>query len=130
MRFRPKKDRKQSALDITPLVDVVFLLLIFFMLSFGSPISGSQVDLPESTTGMPLDMGFSCITITKEKIMLDSQEATLPMLVSIDKENDVVILAHRDVSYSRLIEVLDVLRSSDHRRISLGTKPVRNTGDG
>ncbi|HNR50263.1 MAG TPA: biopolymer transporter ExbD, partial [Deltaproteobacteria bacterium] len=43
MKFRRARDKNISAIDITPLVDVVFLLLIFFMLSLASPLKLSEV---------------------------------------------------------------------------------------
>ena len=41
-------------------------------------------------------------------------------------DQDIVVLAYKDIPYYRVIQVLDILRSSKHERISLATKPIRD----
>ncbi len=129
MKFRRKKESKISALDITPLVDVVFLLLIFFMLSFGSPLVGSKVELPEvdAKDGALLgaEKAFS-VVITDEGILLDGEETTTDELAALPDDLDILIMGQRDVAYYKVIDVLDVLRSSGHQQVSLVTKAVKN----
>ena len=126
MRFRHRKDRGISAIDITPLVDVVFLLLIFFMLSLGSPLKISRVDLPESVSGDGLAMEVLTVAISSEGLFIDGREAGRDMLTSLPAGRDIVIRADRNVAYHEVITVLDALRSSGHERISLATRPLKN----
>ena len=126
MRFRRTRDKNISAIDITPLVDVVFLLLIFFMLSLGSPLKISEVNLPESTSGEALSKQAITVVISSENILVDGQILQQESLKTLPFDQDIVVLAYRDIPYYRVIQVLDVLRSSKHERISLATKPIRD----
>jgi biopolymer transport protein ExbD len=126
MRFRRTRDKNISAIDITPLVDVVFLLLIFFMLSLGSPLKISEVNLPESTSGEALSKQAITVVISSENILVDGQILQQESLKTLPFDQDIVVLAYKDIPYYRVIQVLDVLRSSKHERISLATKPIRD----
>lgn len=126
MRFRKTRDKNISAIDITPLVDVVFLLLIFFMLSLGSPLKISEVNLPESTSGEALSKQAITVVISAENILVDGQISQQESLKTLPFDQDIVVLAYRDIPYYRVIQVLDILRSSKHERISLATKPIRD----
>lgn len=126
MRFRKTRDKNISAIDITPLVDVVFLLLIFFMLSLGSPLKISEVNLPESTSGEALSKQAITVVISAENILVDGQISQQESLKTLPFDQDIVVLAYRDIPYYRVIQVLDTLRSSKHERISLATKPIRD----
>lgn len=126
MKFRRKRDKNISAIDITPLVDVVFLLLIFFMLSLGSPLNISEVLLPESKSGDSLAKKAISVVILPEQLMIDGQAAMQESLSTLPLDQDIVVLAYRDIPYFRVIQVLDELRQSKHERISLATKPVKN----
>jgi biopolymer transport protein ExbD len=126
MKFRKKRDKNISAIDITPLVDVVFLLLIFFMLSLGSPIKLSEVNLPESNSGDTLTKQAITVVISLENILIDGQSVKEDVLTTLPFDQDIIVLAYRDIPYFRVITVLDILRTSGHERISLATKPVKN----
>ena len=126
MKFRRKRDKNISAIDITPLVDVVFLLLIFFMLSIGSPLKISEVNLPESNSGQALSKQAITVVISLETILVDGQSTQQEDLKTLPFDEDIVVLAYRDIPYYRVIQVLDILRNSRHERISLATKPVRD----
>ncbi|MBN2298967.1 MAG: biopolymer transporter ExbD [Deltaproteobacteria bacterium] len=126
MKFRRKRDKSISAIDITPLVDVVFLLLIFFMLSLGSPLKISEVNLPESSSGDTLSKQAITVVISPETILIDGQNSGQDALTRLPLDQDIIVLAYRDIPYFRVIQVLDILRTSEHERISLATKPVKN----
>ena len=126
MRFRRKRDKNISAIDITPMVDVVFLLLIFFMLSIGSPLKISEVNLPETNSGETLSKQAITVVISLETILVDGQSSRQEALETLPFDQDIVVLAYKDIPYYRVIQVLDILRSSKHERISLATKPIRD----
>ena len=125
MKFRRKRDKNISAIDITPLVDVVFLLLIFFMLSIGSPLKISEVNIPESSSGESLSKQTIAVIISPDTIVVDGQITTEAALKTLPSDQDIVVLAYKDIPYYRVIRVLDILRTSDHERISLATKPIK-----
>jgi len=107
-------------------VDVVFLLLIFFMLSLGSPLKISEVNLPESLSGDTIAKQAVTVVISPDTILIDGRRSEQEELRSLPTDQDIVVLAYRDIPYFKVIQVLDVLRASEHERISLATKPVKN----
>jgi len=125
MRFRRKRDKSISALDITPLVDVVFLLLIFFMLSLGSPLKVGEISLPESESGTTLAKTATVVAVSPVEIKIDGTPAMENELSEIPADRDIVVLASKDIAYFRVIDVLDILKTSGHERISLGTKALK-----
>lgn len=125
MKFRRKRDKNISAIDITPLVDVVFLLLIFFMLSLGSPLKINEVKLPESSSGEALSKQAISVVISPGAVLVDGQEAGEEALKALPFDEDIIVLAYRDIPYHRVIRVLDVLKISGHERVCLATKPVK-----
>ncbi|MEA3222692.1 MAG: biopolymer transporter ExbD [Thermodesulfobacteriota bacterium] len=127
MKFRRTKDKHIAAIDIAPLVDVVFLLLIFFMLSFGSPINLSSVDLPESKSGSELSKQALTVAISEKEILIDGKPSDKQGLLSLPKGADIIVEAKRDIPYFKVIEVLDILRTSGHNKISLATKAVKDS---
>lgn len=107
------------------MVDVVFLLLIFFMLSLGTPLMGSRVALPEAKSGAGLARDARAVVIDAETVQLDGERVEVASLCSLPAEEEIIILAGGEVAYCRVIEVLDLLRSSGHQRVSLATRTVQ-----
>ena len=118
-------------IQITPLVDIVFLLLLFFMLTqavISSP--GIPVDLPAVLTieDIASQKGLT-ITITKENIIyLNDKIATIEEISDElkkikDEPGGVFIKADRDASLGRVVEVLDICRQENVQKINIATTP-------
>lgn len=76
---RPKKE--SFRLDITPLINIVFLLLIFFMLSSSGANQGLNVQLPEAETSEKINSQQVTVSIAEDgRIMADNQLLTLDKL--------------------------------------------------
>ena len=130
MQFRKRQPRKLT-LDITPLVDVIFLLLIFFMISttFLS-YNEIKVKLPEAATeSKQMNDGPIEITITREnKIYVDNkiiQPAELlndlkqKITNTIDKT--VVIRADGEVQHQVVVQVMDMAKAAGVDKLSIAT---------
>lgn len=127
MRFRRnKKNRIISVLDTTPLVNVVYLLLIFFLLSTGLPLKTSEPDLLTSTSRRGgTTAGSMTVVILPEQITIDGKPVSEGTLAGLPRDRDIVIMASRGITYIKVITILDVLRASGHTRLSLATKPIQ-----
>lgn len=126
MRFRKKRrDKNSSAFDVTPLVDVMFLLQIFFLLTLGSPLKISEVSLPVSDTGASLTKEAIMVAISHKGLYIDGLNSQESALRSLPVDKDIVILASKDIPYFRVISTLDILKTSGHERISLATRPLK-----
>lgn len=127
MRFRKtRKDRRSSVLDVTPLVDVVFLLQIFFLLTIGSPLMLSEVDLPATISGKSVVSDTVTVIVLPEAVIVDGMQADRQTISNLPRNRDIVVMASREIPYYKVMDVMDVLRTSGHARISLATKPVSN----
>ena len=118
-------------INITPLVDVVLVLLLIFMVTAPMLALTMDVDLPEVTTGAPASPTAVIVTVGKEgTIAIDDRILSLEDVVAEakrrhDAEGGLVYLrADRDVPYHLFISVLDGLRASGLEEVSLVTKPV------
>jgi biopolymer transport protein ExbD len=125
MRFRRNKRLKnKSLIDITPLVNVVFLLLVFLVLAMGVPL-GLKQNTMIGQGGIPA-IGSMVVVVLPGKVVIDGKPVSYGTLQGLPRNRDIVILASKEIPYSRVISILDVLRTSGHTRLSLATKPVSN----
>jgi len=108
------------------LVDVVFLLQIFFLLTLGSPLVLSEVDLPATISGKNVVSPASTVIVLADGVVVDGSKAAeeAKAIASLPKGRQVVVMAPKGILYERVMKVLDTLRLTGHARISLATKPV------
>jgi len=120
---------KKPRIEMLPLIDMVFLLLVFFIYGMLSMAihRGLPVLLPSSSTA-PVEKNLTVsITVLEDgTIYLDKEEVTLEKLASFlrqkcgeNKETGVLLFAHRDLPYQKLFRVLDQIRQAGLARISL-----------
>jgi biopolymer transport protein ExbD len=128
--------KKRARIEMIPLIDSMFLLLVFFIYSMLSMTihRGIQVNLPEAETGKIDKRDYVAISINHEgKIFLEKQEISLPEL-RLQLENvreshadwPVFISADRTVPYELIIVALDAVRSAGLTRVSLETRERTN----
>jgi len=134
MRFRRLKWRKEAAFDLTPLIDVIFLLLIFFMVStsFATIRRGIKVDLPTTSTPQKEIKENIIISITKDnKIYIGKTSVSEKKLVAIlkgklkGKGGLVIINADKNVRHGRVVEVMDLAKQGGADKLGILTTPKR-----
>ena len=122
-----------SEINVTPMIDMAFALLIIFMITTPLMEQTIQVDLPiESATRTPAspETKFQTISIDKEGIYhWSSEQVTLEELENRIKltaqQNDPPVIHIRGdmtLQYQKIIEVMDLLKQNDLSRISLDTR--------
>ena len=131
MEFQTKRSRSVK-LDIHALIDVVFLLLIFFMVSttfLEKP--GMRLDLPsaESSTSQPMKELVIIVTQGKkihfrgQQIGLDQLEDPLKKALERSKDKQVIIRADRKVEYGFVVGIMDIARKSGAAGLTIATVP-------
>ena len=134
-----KKEKKKARVEILPLMDVIFLLLVFFIYSmvFMSVHQGMPVNLPISTTAAPENSAPVALTIQADSsIFIDKDPVQLEVLTDMlvaraeqeklknpDKEPSIQIFADDMLTYGELFKVLDAVKLAKIRKISLQAKP-------
>jgi biopolymer transport protein TolR len=109
-----------SEINVTPLVDVMLVLLIIFMVTAPMMQSGIEVNLPSAETRTEPSSGGLVITVTKERyIYLDSRVVNIVLLEDEVKnyfmgrqKKIVFIKADKTVPYGFVIDVMDVLKKA------------------
>jgi len=120
---------KKPRIEMLPLIDIVFLLLVFFIYAMLSMAvhRGLPIVLPTSTSAkiekqLVLSVTVKAdgsIYIDKEQTDLDSLATLLKAKSSADKEPGVLLFADRNLAYQKLFRVLDQIRTAGIQRISL-----------
>ena len=136
-----RKNSRNLILDMTPLIDVVFLLLIFFMVAttFQDVDSSVNIELPKSSSAHKISIKTLEVKITKdleiylivknlndkdEMLKVDRGElkTKLKERLEIARDKNVIISADKSVNYQSLIEVLDIAKEAGAGSLDLNTK--------
>ena len=126
-----------AELNITPLLDLVFVLLIIFMIT--PPLMEQQlpVDLPKATTSLPTTMPDpkSILTLTLSKdgsVLLGSEKVTLDQLTPLltqrkarDPELVVSLRADSSLPYEKIFRALEAARPAGARLDLANTPDIR-----
>jgi biopolymer transport protein TolR len=128
-RLRPHSD-----INVTPMVDVMLVLLIIFMVTAPLLTAGVAVDLPKSKARL-LSQDKEPLTISIEKngkVFLQETEVELtelvPRLNAIAKngyDQRIFVRADRAVDYGTVMQVMGEMNAAGFRRIGLVTEPPR-----
>jgi len=120
---------KKVRIEMLPLIDIVFLLLVFFifaMLSMavhrGLPIllpTSSSANIDKSLVFSVSIQSDGTLYVDKEQIALNDLAAVLKRKTGANKDPGVLLFAERSLSYQSLFRVLDQIRMADIYRISL-----------
>ena len=119
-----------SEINVTPLVDVMLVLLIVFMVAAPLMTVGVPIELPK-TEAKQLDSSTEPITITVQAdgaVYLQETQINLaelaPKLVAIAKngyEEQIFVRADTGVAYGKVMEVMGLLNGTGYRKIGLVT---------
>ena len=131
MRFNRLKRRTQvekGQLDMAPMIDVVFLLLIFFMLTSNFVIQpGIKVSLPRAITSEVMSSENLVVTLTGQDLLfLNDRPITINELVAQLKnaasENKSLLLrSDTSASLGRVVEIWDLCRELGISQINIAT---------
>lgn len=134
-----RKKKGELILELTPLIDVVFLLLIFFLVatSFDDNKSGIKIDLPTSTIKELKDVKEFQIAITKDKqISLNFKEAgknetqkvnkadlktVLAKKLAESSEKNVLISGDKSIDYGFIVEIMTTAKEAGASSLDIDT---------
>ncbi len=120
-------------INVTPLVDIVLVLLIIFMVTAKMIVSKSvPLDLPKAASGSDIQTVFSIVLAADGTTQVDSKtipndDAILPLAASAHEKNNelrAVIKADTAVPHGRVIHVLDLLKQAQVSKIAFGVSPT------
>ncbi len=136
MAFRPRKEAKRVTLSVTPLIDVLFLLIIFFTLTSTFKREGElDLELPESSTATTaagrsgdrqpaLELVITEsgeITLDGDRLEMAQLEERLPLARETDPSRGVTVKAEAAVPHGDVVHVLDLVRDAGFPGVGIGT---------
>lgn len=131
--FKRSVSRQKRWLDLAPMIDVVFLLLIFFMLTsiYAKPMI--PVSLPESETASVQDEPDITIGITRSgelslnsrSISFDRLPDALSQLLSSRRDKSIRLIADKATNFGLVVTVMDIAKMSGADNIAVVTEKVR-----
>ena len=139
MAFTAANGRTQVALadiNITPLVDVVLVLLIIFMVTAPVLQSGIEVSVPKTRSVKEITEERLVISIDKqqrvflgnEPININSIGATLRKKVRDPQHQSIFLRADEDVPFGAFATVMDAVKQSGITNVSIVTQPLDTHG--
>jgi len=127
-------NKKSASFDVTPLIDVVFLLLIFFMLTttFVNLENRVKVNLPSGNFAAAEPSENIIVTITENNTvyfngkLIDPLKLTESVAEKIKEEPEkiVVLEADANVLHGKVIRIMDLLKKGGAERIAIATQPA------
>lgn len=130
MRFKrhTKLEYGLGQIDIAPLIDMVFQLLIFFMLTSSFVFqSGIKINLPRAVTSdMVQEENFVIIISSENVIYLNNKVVSLKELerqlrLAVKKNKPLLIKSDRKASLGRVVDVWDLCRELGLEKINIAT---------
>jgi len=132
MKFRRQKKGSPN-FDLTPLIDVVFQLLIFFMLTttFLNLESRVKVNLPTGDFAAAEPTNNITVTITENNTIYFNGKLIDPLKITEnvvselkkDPQGVVVLEADQNVLHGKVIRVMDLIKKGGAEKIAIATKP-------
>jgi biopolymer transport protein ExbD len=133
VKIRRRNGNPPAAINVVPMIDVVFALLTFFIMStlFLSRSEGLLVNLPQATMTKPQPPVKIAITLkadgqlalNKQSIQLDQIEPGIRVLMTANQPTVVVIHADEKAEHGQVIAVMDQVKKISGVGLAIATKP-------
>jgi len=127
--------RSLNELNITPLLDLAFVLLVIFIITTPQLSNDLEMNLPSPKKEQPPSpppkinrltvQKSGQITLNDQAIELAALKPTLVAMKASDPETTIVVRGAADVEYQRMISVLDALQQADITKIGLATETTQ-----
>jgi len=136
VRIRRSEEADEPSLNLTPMIDVIFNLLLFFMLAttFLAPERSMDVELPQARAGQAREIVLNVlrdggILLAGRRVDPTLLERELRAAAARDPRTPVTIRGDRRAEHQTIVRVLDACRQAGLANLSLGTSaPSRREG--
>ena len=127
-----KSGHLMSDINVTPLVDVMLVLLIIFMVTAPMMMQGMDIDLPEATSeSIGSEKQQLIISIDKEnqvyinnyKVSLDFLQEKLTKILEGRSDSEVYLKADKRISYGMVVQVMSLIKGAGVDKLGMVTEP-------
>jgi biopolymer transport protein TolR len=132
---RDNNDRgTMSQINVTPLVDVMLVLLVIFMVTAPMMQQGMQVNLPKAQTkgleaqeqSVVVSMDRSGrLFINSDQVAFDDLRGKLATLFANKAKKEVFLKADKDVPYGEVVRIMAAIKGAGIERLGMVTEPVQ-----
>ncbi len=131
MEFAPQRRGSRLIINVTSLIDVMFLLLIFFLVTSTFKTQPAiELDLPHSTTAQPVPLGPAVIYLTQDgAVYLDDrrlEEAEIvPALrqrLAEGGDDAIVMRSDERTDFGSVVRLMDMIKESGFTRVSVSAQ--------
>ena len=131
---RSSRHRALADINITPLVDVMLVLLIISMLAAPMLQKGIQLELPQADTATDIRQSQVIVSLDREgrlrinetPVHADLLEARMKALAAANPKETVFLRADRFIPYGEVLLVMDRIRKAGVTRVALVTVPLES----
>lgn len=130
-RLRKSREGEDTAIDLTPMLDIVFIMLIFFVVtsSFVKE-SGIEINRPVAQTSQRVETGNLLIAITPqgeiwlagEPVALEAVRSRVEQLRAEKPQGSVIIQGDTDASVGLMVKVMDQVRLAGVTRLAIAAR--------
>ena len=135
----PEEQEESFQINIVPMIDVIFAILAFFILStlFLTRAEGLPVNLPKAVTAEQQQSADFTVTINdrgeiflnRQSIQLETLEAAIQSQLEPGQQALITINADERINHGRVVAVMDELRTIEGARLGIATKPDSSRSD-
>ena len=132
MKFKRRVFLERGVLDIAPLIDVIFLLLVFFMLTSSFIFQpGIKINLPKALTSEVIQKENLIIIITENDALyinerpVGTEELSSRLKIAAREARPILIKADRGVPLGKVVEIWDLCRREGIQKINIATAQKR-----
>ncbi|MBB4287315.1 biopolymer transporter ExbD [Roseospira goensis] len=132
-----RRRQPMSDINVTPLVDVMLVLLVIFMVTAPLLVTGVDVELPRAASPS-LDQDNTALTVTVQadgalflnqtEVPLESLAARVDAITGANPEARVYVRGDAGVPYGRVMAAMGALYDGGYRRVALITQPPSTAG--
>ena len=135
MRINSLQTDEKPVLMIIPMIDIIFFLLVFFMMSMLTMVTQKTIalNLPKTTVAKVDTTKTVPVSVTKDgqiyveqdPVTLEELSSRLASMKNSDEKLTVVLRGDTDVNYGAVVSVMEVIRLSGIERVSMATDGKR-----
>jgi biopolymer transport protein ExbD len=126
-----RRSPKKARIEIIPMIDTIFFLLVFFMISTlsMSQFKGMPVNLPKAASGQQAPAESAAISIDREgrlnRQAIDKSLLGESLKQQLAKNPDLLVVINADdaVEHGRVVEVMDIARDANAAKMAIAVKP-------